>query len=111
VSRSVAQEGMGAALMREWCMNTAPRCYSESFDVAAYRAGLRIRNDEVVGSIPTSSTNLLNYLPTFSAAFDHGKTSFFGPFLDRELDRGFSASGLANTASCSSARPCAAGTI
>jgi hypothetical protein len=25
------------------------------------------RNDEVVGSIPTSSTNLLNRLPTFSA--------------------------------------------
>src|ERR1035438_2158184 len=24
-----------------------------------------VRNDEVVGSIPTSSTNLLNHLPTF----------------------------------------------
>jgi hypothetical protein len=30
-----------------------------------------VRNDEVVGSIPTSSTNLLNHLPTFSAASDH----------------------------------------
>ena len=30
-----------------------------------------VRNDEVVGSIPTSSTNLLNHLPTFSAVSDH----------------------------------------
>jgi hypothetical protein len=28
--------------------------------------GLVVRNDEVVGSIPTSSTNLLNHLPDFS---------------------------------------------
>ena len=41
---------------------------------------LIVRNDEVVGSIPTSSTNLLNYLPTFFAVFDHGKTCFIGPF-------------------------------
>ena len=37
-------------------MNTAPACYSGFFSVASSRAGLRIRNDEVVGSIPTSST-------------------------------------------------------
>ena len=30
-----------------------------------------VRNDEVVGSIPTSSTNLLNHLPTFSVVSDH----------------------------------------
>ena len=41
-------------------MNAAPRCYSHFFDVAASRAGSRIRNDEVVGSIPTSSTKLPN---------------------------------------------------
>ena len=38
-----------------------------------------VRNDEVVGSIPTSSTNLLNHLPTFAAAFDHEKNRFIGP--------------------------------
>ena len=38
-----------------------------------------VRNDEVVGSIPTSSTNLLKYLPTFSAVFDQRKTRFIGP--------------------------------
>jgi hypothetical protein len=30
-------------------------------------AGSIVRNDEVVGSIPTSSTNFLNYLRTFWA--------------------------------------------
>jgi len=52
-------------------MNTAASCYSDFFTVAASRVGLRIRNDEVVGSIPTSSTNVLNHLPTFSAVSDH----------------------------------------
>jgi hypothetical protein len=37
-------------------MNTASSCHSDFFTVAASRAGLRIRNDEVVGSSPTSST-------------------------------------------------------
>jgi hypothetical protein len=60
-------------------MNTARNYHSDFFAVAASRTGLRIRNDEVAGSIPASSTNLLNYLPTLSAAFDHGKTSFTGP--------------------------------
>ena len=46
--------------MRETSMNTTFLCYSDFFGVAASRAGLRIRNDEVVGSSPTSSTNLLN---------------------------------------------------
>jgi hypothetical protein len=31
-----------------------------------------VRNDEVVGSIPTSSTNLLNHLQSFSAV-RHGR--------------------------------------
>jgi len=52
--------------MRRTRTNTAPLCHSDFFNVAACRAGLRIRNDEVVGSIPTSSTNLLNHLaPSF----------------------------------------------
>ena len=37
-------------------MNTASPCHSDFFTVAASRAELRIRNDEVVGSSPTSST-------------------------------------------------------
>ena len=40
-----------------------------------------VRNDEVVGSIPTSSTNLSNYLPTFADAFDHRETRFIGPWI------------------------------
>jgi hypothetical protein len=39
-------------------MNTASPYHSDFFTVAASRAGLRIRNDEVVGSIPTSSTKI-----------------------------------------------------
>ena len=42
--------------MRRNRMNTAPPCHSDFFGVAASRTGLRIRNDKVVGSIPTSST-------------------------------------------------------
>jgi len=30
-----------------------------------------VRNDEVVGSIPTSSTNLLKHLPRFSSDEEH----------------------------------------
>ena len=37
-------------------VNTAPRCYSDFFGIWPSRTGLRIRNNEVVGSIPTSST-------------------------------------------------------
>jgi hypothetical protein len=37
-------------------MKAAPQCYSGLLGVASARIGLRIRNDEVVGSIPTSST-------------------------------------------------------
>jgi len=40
---------------------------------------LIIRNDEVVGSIPTSSTNLFNHLPSFATVFDHRKSRFIGP--------------------------------
>jgi hypothetical protein len=42
--------------------NTAPQYHSGFFGVVSSRRGLRIRNDEVVGSIPTSSTILLNNL-------------------------------------------------
>src|ERR1700733_6288147 len=37
-------------------MNTAHQYHSDFFGVAPSGIGLRIRNDEVVGSIPTSST-------------------------------------------------------
>jgi hypothetical protein len=37
-------------------MNIACQCYLGFFGVVSSRTGLRIRNDEVVGSIPTSST-------------------------------------------------------
>jgi len=40
-------------------MNTAPPYHLGFFAVASSRSGLRIRNDEVVGSIPTSSTKFL----------------------------------------------------
>ena len=39
-------------------MNIAVPYHWDFFTVAPSRAGLRIRNDEVVGSIPTSSTIL-----------------------------------------------------
>src|ERR1700680_4994486 len=39
-----------------------------------------VRNDEVVGSIPTSSTNLLNCLPTFSAVSIIRTTRLIAPF-------------------------------
>ena len=42
--------------MRQPRMNTASLCYSDFFDVAVCRTGLRIRNDEVAGSIPARST-------------------------------------------------------
>ena len=38
-----------------------------------------VRNDEVVGSIPTSSTNLFNHLPSFAAVFEHRKSRLIGP--------------------------------
>ncbi len=42
--------------MRQARMESASLCYSDFFCVASSRMGLRIRNDEVVGSSPTSST-------------------------------------------------------
>jgi len=39
-------------------MNTAPLHHSIFFDVASSRRELRIRNDEVAGSIPASSTKV-----------------------------------------------------
>ncbi len=45
-------------------MNTGSQHHLAFFGVASFRTELRIRNDEVVGSIPTSSTNRLPwYLP------------------------------------------------
>ena len=49
--------------MREPRMNTAPPCYSVRFSVSPCVTESIIRNDEVVGSIPTSSTNLLGVTP------------------------------------------------
>jgi hypothetical protein len=43
-------------------VDSDPHYYSAFFSVASPRTGSRIRNDEVVGSIPTSSTNHLNHL-------------------------------------------------
>jgi hypothetical protein len=65
--------------MHRTVMNTAPRCYPDFFGVALSRSGLRIRNDEVVGSIPTSSTNLFKRLPSFSPF----RSSNDPPLLDR----------------------------
>ncbi len=62
-----------------------------------------VRNDEVVGSIPTSSTNLLNGLATIAAISVTFKNGPYWTVLDRES--------LANSESCSSARRCASGTI
>jgi hypothetical protein len=38
-----------------------------------------VRNDEAVGSIPTSSTKSLNNLPTYTADFGHRISNFIGP--------------------------------
>ena len=65
--------------MRERRMNTAPQCYSDFFDVAASRAGLRIRNDEVDGSIPTSSTNSSNNLARLKYRYTIYSTCFTVP--------------------------------
>jgi hypothetical protein len=42
--------------MRQTSINTASPYHLSFFGVASSRTGLRIRNDEVVGSSPTSST-------------------------------------------------------
>jgi hypothetical protein len=39
-----------------------------------------VRNDEVVGSIPTSSTNLFKRLPSFVAVSIIERLAFIGPF-------------------------------
>ena len=53
---------------RETRMNTARPSHSDFFGVTPIRRGLRIRNDEVVGSIPTSSTNF-NHLQSHPFGF------------------------------------------
>jgi hypothetical protein len=55
-----------------------------------------VRNDEVVGSIPTSSTNLLNHLATIAAISLSIEKATYWAVMDRES--------LANSESCSSAR-------
>src|SRR2546428_2849620 len=70
---------------RVWCgrkitVKMAEQPANPSCCGAIAQLGERIvRNDEVVGSSPTSSTNLLKYLPTLFAVFDHRKASFIGP--------------------------------
>jgi hypothetical protein len=50
-------------------MNTVPLAHSRFLDVAPSRSEFRIRNDEVVGSIPTSSTKFwLNLFNSFNRA-------------------------------------------
>ena len=61
-----------------------------------------VRNDEVVGSIPTSSTNLLNGLATVAVISVSSEKPTYWTVMDREL---------ANSESCSSARRCASGTV
>jgi hypothetical protein len=46
-----------------------------------------VRNDEVVGSIPTSSTNLLKDLRAFSPLIGHRQTQLIWNVLERELER------------------------
>jgi hypothetical protein len=58
-------------------MNNTRNYHSDFFTVAASRAGLRIRNDEVVGSIPTSSTI---FSITYGAAKDQ-----FCPTLSQKV--------------------------
>jgi hypothetical protein len=43
-------------------MNTSDSSHSRFFGIASSRSEFGIRNDEVVGSIPTSSTNSFNSL-------------------------------------------------
>jgi hypothetical protein len=59
------------ATIAKACMNTARACYSGFFSVAASRTGLRIRNDEVVGSIPTSSTKACSQILRLRSGFRH----------------------------------------
>jgi hypothetical protein len=61
-----------------------------------------VRNDEVVGSIPTSSTNLSNILATIAAISVSIEKATYWTVMDRFV---------ANSESCSSARRCAKGTM
>src|ERR1700733_2388473 len=76
---------------RGWCrfrnadkivgQSTVPSVGHPPSDGAIAQLGERIvRNDEVVGSIPTSSTNLLNHLPSFFAVCVHRKITGCGTF-------------------------------
>jgi hypothetical protein len=62
-----------------------------------------VRNDEVVGSIPTSSTKSFNGLATIAVISVSSEKPTYWTVMDRES--------LANSESCSSARRCANGTI
>ncbi len=66
-----------------------------------------VRNDEVVGSIPTSSTNLLNGLATIAAISVNRRKPTYWNVFDRES----TVATFANSESCSSARSCGSGTI
>jgi len=56
-------------------MKTDDSAHSLFFSVAPSRAEVGIRNDEVVGSIPTSSTNLPREVPRCARDFAGGLTS------------------------------------
>jgi hypothetical protein len=60
-----------------------------------------VRNDEVVGSIPTSST--IQSLVDFSRRLRSSKKHAYWTVLDRELDRNSAEPTFANSESCSRA--------
>ncbi len=61
----------GTEDMHQTRMNTAAACYLDFFDVTSSRTESRIRNDEVAGSIPASSTK-------FSRSFDFLPRTWYG---------------------------------
>jgi hypothetical protein len=57
VSGSIAREGMGAPNIRERRMDTAPQYHLRFVCVVLFQFKMRNGMEEVVGSIPTRSTN------------------------------------------------------
>jgi len=70
-------------------MNTDSPYHSDFLGVSRSRSGLRIRNDEVVGSIPTSSTIIDRYraIPWVSNVGVIGEGSWLGLNPARSIPR------------------------
>ena len=81
-------------------------CVSDLQGAIAQLGERIVRNDEVVGSIPTSSTNLFTDLQTLEAILFTRNTPVYWTVMDREL----SSSPLANCDNCRSAFLCDSGT-